>query len=287
MKKNIYLFIILSLSGILIIQCNKDEQTENNENNGNNQKLEDLQKGIESLNKKIEQSNNESENNNEEYLIRVQPDVGDYYYGSFNIVMSGPMSVNMEMDFWQDFISVDRGQIECKMGFKSAKIRMEMGGNEVNYDSDNPYANEASTAMHAEMAPLFSADGGMIMDDKGKVLKEYGWEELGDDNFSNQMGLTNVEYPEEAMKIGDSFNYSTNEEEGMTMNATYTLDDVSLSEYVFTISGEVFGNASGKVIGGMIIYRESGMPKSAYLDMDLSGGGESMNMTVSIEASKR
>ena len=278
---NLFGLLLLSLTiSLSTTSCgDKDDKKENN------QKLEDLQKEIESLNDKIEKSNNESGNNNEEYLIRMRPELGDYYDGSYYIVTSGSISMNMEMDFWQDFISVDRDQIECKMGFKSAKMRMEFGGDEINYDSDNPYANETSTAMHAELAPLFSADLGMIMDNKGKILREYGFESLGD-NFSNQMGLTSVEYPDEAMKIGDSFNYTT-KEEGMSLSSTYTLHDVSSSEYMFTISGKAFGDASGDVRGEMIIYRECGMPKSAYLDMNLSEGGELINMTVSVQNSKR
>ena len=231
----------------------------------------------------------DKDDKNEGYLIRFQPDLGGYYDGSFQLVMTGRlMSMDMELGFWQEIVLVDSDQIESKMGFQSAKMNISMMGETVYYDSDNPYANEGSKEIHAQMVKSFSADLGIIMDSRGKVLKEYGWEDLSDDNQSNMMrGLTGMVYPEEPMNIGDSFDHKT-EERGLLMDATYTLDNVSKSEYIFSVNGELKeGPSSGKVTGEIVVYRECGMTKSAILNMNMSTMGESIDMTVSFDTFKK
>jgi len=226
-----------------------------------------------------------SKDKDTEYLLRIKSEVGDNYDFTFVMKMGGAMEMSMEMDFWQKIISADADEIECKMGYETAKMSMSINGETINYDSENPYESEQSAAMHSEIKAMFGAELGMTMDSKGKVLKESGFEDLGDD-FTAQMGFTNVEYPEHALKIGDSFDYSVREE-GMAMDATYTLTNVSDSEYTLSITGDIVGETTGEVTGEMILFRECGMAKASNLKIEMDVMGQKMDMTLSLNTSKR
>ena len=227
----------------------------------------------------------DSKDKDTEYLLRIKSEVGDNYDITFLVEMGGAMEMNMEMNFFSKVLSVDGDETDFKMGFTKAKMSMSMQGETINYDSENPYESEQSTAMHSEIKDLFGAELGMTMDSKGKVLKEYGFEDLGAD-FAGQMGFANVEYPEHALKIGDSFDYSIREE-GMAMDATYTLTNVSDSEYTLSITGDIVGEGSGEVTGEIILFRECGMPKTSNLKMEMDVMGQKMDMTLSLNTSKR
>ena len=229
----------------------------------------------------------EKENNQDKettHLLRFSPQDGDNYDISFVMNMEGLMDMSMGMECFQKVLSVDGDEIDFKIGYDKATMSMSMMGEDINYDSDNPYENEVTSEMHKEISPLFSADLRMTMDSRGKILKESGYELLGGD-FGSQMGLTNVEYPEHALNIGDSFDFSVLEE-GMSMDATYTLIDVSDSEYILSITGELVGEASGKVTGKMILFRECGMPKTVNLQIEMDIEGQKMNMILSLMAIK-
>lgn len=226
-----------------------------------------------------------SKDKDTEYLLRIQSEVGDNYDITFGMEMWGPMEMSIEMNFFQKVLSVDRDETDFKMGFTKAKMSMSLNGIIINYDSENPYESEASAAMHSEIKAMFSAELGMTTDSKGKVLKEYGFEDLGDE-FTSQMGFTNVEYPEHALKIGDSFDHSIREK-GMSMDATYTLTNVSDSEYTLSITGDIAGEASGEVTGEIILFRECGMPKTVNFEMEMDVMGKKMDMTLSLNTSKR
>jgi hypothetical protein len=153
--------------------------------------------------------------------------------------------------------------------------------------------------MHEQLEPFFSARLEQKMSDRGKIIKAPDFESIFSDNpaMQEQMGGMNkqmesmfVEYPEKALKIGESFNYGLKNDE-VTYTSVLTLTEVTDTEYIFKITGDVSASSGGQDVTGTMtgtqtFFRESCMPKSSDMTVRMEVSGMTMTMETSMEVEK-
>ncbi len=152
--------------------------------------------------------------------------------------------------------------------------------------------------MHEQLEPFFSARLEQKMSDRGKIIKAPDFESIFSDNpaMQEQMGGMNkqmesmfVEYPEEALKIGDSFDVQL-DNEGMSIAAVYTLTGVTVTEYILSVNGDISSSdelpVTGTMKGTFNLFRECGMVMSGDLTMEMEALGENITIKMLMESTK-
>ena len=112
-------------------------------------------------------------------------------------------------------------------------------------------------------------------------------EQMG--GMNKQMESMFVEYPEEALKIGDSFDVQL-DNEGMSIAAVYTLTGVTVTEYILSVNGDISSSdelpVTGTMKGTFNLFRECGMVMSGDLTMEMEALGENITIKMLMESTK-
>ena len=235
----------------------------------------------------------------EKYLLRFTPKQGDYYKVEIGMVMESKEVMSCGAIF--DIISVNNN---IEMDIKYNYFTMNDG--DMNYDSRISDGSELSDFMNKFMSPLFTNSLRYIMDDKGKILKEpdllllfdineFPYSEMTPEMIDEMIGDMAmgsdmlVQYPEDALKIGESFNWDL-EEDGLSYDAVYTLNSVTDTSYLFKITGDISGETEGNQVTGTIagemkLFRD-GFPSDVRMTLDMTVGGENLSMIMSCDVEK-
>lgn len=102
------------------------------------------------------------------------------------------------------------------------------------------------------------------------------------DQVSNQMNTT--VYPKEAVSVGSSWT-STQDSQGMKMNLTYTVKEITKEKVLATINGKMDILPDAKIIGDIEIDRATGVPVRTSININVSSMG--MNLKNKTEATVR
>ena len=234
-----------------------------------------------------------------DHLLRYNVEDGDSYNLTFTMSMEGLLTIEMNMGSTLDIISTNDNEIVTRTSFNSISMDMSMSGESVSYDSRNPYGSEFSNLMHKNISPMLSAKLETTINDRGRVLKAPDLASIFDNNpnlqaqmsdMTKQMENMFVEYPEKALKIGESFNYGLKNDE-VTYTSVLTLTEVTDTEYIFKITGDVSASSGGQDVTGTMtgtqtFFRESCMPKSSDMTVRMEVSGMTMTMETSMEVEK-
>ncbi len=233
-----------------------------------------------------------------DHLLRYNVEDGDSYNLTFTMSMEGLLTIEMNMGSTLDIISTNDNEIVTRTSFNSISMDMSMSGESVSYDSRNPYGSEFSNLMHKNISPMLSAKLETTINDRGRVLKAPDLASIFDNNpnlqaqmsdMTKQMENMFVEYPEEALKIGDSFDVQL-DNEGMSIAAVYTLTGVTVTEYILSVNGDIASSdelaVTGTMTGTQTFFRESCMPKSSDMTVRMEVSGMTMTMETSMEVEK-
>ena len=234
-----------------------------------------------------------------DHLLRYNVEDGDSYNLTFTMSMEGLLTIEMNMGSTLDIISTNDNEIVTRTSFNSISMDMSMSGESVSYDSRNPGGSEFSNTMHKLLSPMLSAKLETTFNDRGSVLKAPDFASIFDNNpdlqaqmsdMTKQMENMFVEYPEKALKIGESFNYGLKNDE-VTYTSVLTLTEVTDTEYIFKITGDVSASSGGQDVTGTMtgtqtFFRESCMPKSSDMTVRMEVSGMTMTMETSMEVEK-
>ena len=234
-----------------------------------------------------------------DYLLRYNVEEGDSYNLNITIAMEGPLSMEMNMGGASDIISTNDNEIVMETSINSISMDMSVSGERFSYDSRNPYGSEFSNLMHKNISPMLSAKLETTINDRGRVLKAPDLASIFDNNpnlqaqmsgMTKQMENMFVEYPEKALKIGESFNGGYKDDE-VTYTSVLTLTEVTNTEYIFKITGDVSASSGGQDVTGTMkgtqtLFRESCMPKSSDMTVRMEVSGMTMTMETSMEVEK-
>jgi hypothetical protein len=234
-----------------------------------------------------------------DHLLRYNVEEGDSYNINMTIAMEGQVSMEMNMGCASDIISTNDNEIVMGTSFNSISMDMSVSGERFSYDSRNPYGSEFSNQMHKIISPMLSVKIENTFNDRGRVLKAPDFASIFDNNpdlqplisdMTKQMENMLVEYPEKALKIGESFNSGYKDDE-VTYTSVLTLTEVTNTEYIFEITGDVSASSGGQDMTGtmkgtLILFRESCMPKSSDVTVRMEVSGMTMTMETSMEVKK-
>ncbi|MDP7336795.1 MAG: DUF6263 family protein [Candidatus Marinimicrobia bacterium] len=234
-----------------------------------------------------------------DHLLRYNVEDGDSYNLTFTMSMEGLLTIEMNMGSTLDIISTNDNEIVTRTSFNSISMDMSMSGESVSYDSRNPGGSEFSNTMHKLLSPMLSAKLETTFNDRGSVLKAPDFASIFDNNpdlqaqmsdMTKQMENMFVEYPEKALKIGESFNYGLKNDE-VTYTSVLTLTEVTDTEYIFKITGDVSASSGGQDVTGTMtgtqtFFRESCMPKSTDTTVEMEVSGMTWTIESSMEMEK-
>ena len=233
------------------------------------------------------------------HLLRFTPQNGDRYDFDFSVSMTDPVSVDMGMELTYYVLSIDNNEIDMAIEYTNMSMDMSMGVESFSYDSRNPGGSEFSDFMHEQLRTMFSSQIECTVSDRGKTIKAPDFASLFDVNpdmqkqmedMNYQMESMFVEYPEKALKIGDSFDIQLDKKD-MDMDAVYTLMDVTETEYILSFNADLSGLSeerpiTGTMKGTLHVLRECGMTMSGDIIMDMETEGMNMTLKLLMEAKK-
>ncbi|CAM1371183.1 conserved exported hypothetical protein [Tenacibaculum litopenaei] len=197
-------------------------------------------------------------------------------------VMTNDMNIHMD----QTVTAVSGNEYDMEAKITKMTMDMKQGAMAISYDSSKKEEELSDTGkmMHNQMKPMLSATITMKANNRGKVLSTKVEPQVpGVDDFTNQS--TNIEYPAEAVKVGDSWS-DKKSKKGMNFNYVYTVKSITAKQIDLTISGTVDGMATGKITGTMHIDRATGVPSSSNLDLALKVQGQDLSTKIEYTCTK-
>ncbi|UIR55763.1 DUF6263 family protein [Sphingobacterium sp. SRCM116780] len=141
-------------------------------------------------------------------------------------------------------------------------LEMNVGMMTINYDSKHPDTNEFSKQIHEKLKTLFEKPVVSIMNLNGKVTAVENLPEgngFFDPNFFKE---ASVEYPNYALKVGDQWKATNNNENLGQIEQTYTLKSIAPEGILIHCEGNIMaeGKSIGTVAGQYFL-----SPKTHYL----------------------
>ena len=236
-----------------------------------------------------------------EALLRYQPVKGDQFamVMKMNMMMEGPQSMSMTMGMDND---LEVKSIEKDNSFMLdnmvKKIGMSMKNPMMNmdYDSANPNLDDPTTAeMHKTLGIMVDKSMVSKMSNRGELLEAPNYDEIFGENpeLAGQVDQMNqslesafITYPENPVKVGDSWN-ATTEIKGqapMTQDFTYTVKEITPTNVTLGINGtiklspEAMMSGSGDFNGTMVINRMDGFIRSSNIKQNLNMSVMGMDM---------
>lgn len=241
-----------------------------------------------------------------EVLLRFKPAKGDQYGMSMqmNLLMDGAQSMTMSMKMDNDLSigEVDKeGAFYLNNTIKKAGMNIKNQMMSIDYDSDNPDMNDPSIQeMHKTMGGMLHKSMVSKLDNRGEMLEYPDYREIfGDDpqmasqieQMNQSLENTFIHYPENVLKVGDSWNAAMDiqGQVPMTQNFTYTVKEITPATVLLDVQGsikfspEAMMTGSGDFYGNMTINRADGFLKTSVLKQNLSMSVQGMNMKTSTD----
>ena len=224
----------------------------------------------------------------ESVLLRLNYASGDTYIMDLQLAqdMGSMMSMDMGMKMKQTITSVSGDTYESTIKIASVAMDMSQGGQNVSYDSSksDDELDASGKVMQAQMAPMLQA----VISVKGNNLGEV-IETVVEPNVPGTADLakqsSGVVYPKEAVRVGDTWTLSKSEK-GMAMDFIYKVSSIAEEVVVLEVSGKVGGMAEGNITGMINVDRNSGVPSSSKIAMDMTAQGQKMSIKTTMKVTK-
>ncbi len=241
-----------------------------------------------------------------EALLRFQPTKGDQYKMAMqmSMMMEGPQAMTMTMSMDNDLQvnGVDKDgsfyldNILRKIGMSMNNPMMNMS-----YDSSNPNMDDPTSAeMHKTMGAMLDKSMVSKLSNRGELLEAPNYDEIFGDNpdmagqidqMNQSLESTFITYPENAVKVGDSWD-ATSEIAGqvpMTQNFKYTVKEITPTNVILSVNGtidlspEAMMSGKGDFNGEMTINRLDGMVQLSTMKQNLNMSVMGMDMKTSTD----
>ena len=241
-----------------------------------------------------------------------------------------PMETEMNGTYLMEIKDKTPQEIHAQMTYQGFAFSVSSPMINISYDSKNP--NESSSEMDNMFGKMFSALIGkpftMIFSPNGSVKSVTGidaiiesmlgasstsgqvtvqmnaqmGQQFSDENMKNMFGQSFNFYPDNAVKVGDSWNLETT----MPMNnmnfgikTKYTLKEVSNNMATIEVEGytdmdlamnmgaEMEGKFTGTQTGTMIVDTTTGMPVTSDISLNLKGSIKAQGMDMQMEMNSK
>lgn len=218
----------------------------------------------------------------ESVLLRLNYEKGANYSMQMDMSQNmggGAMMMNMGMNMYVKVIDVVDGIAQTESGFKRMTMDMSQGGMQMSYDSNkkDDELDDAGKMMKAQMGPMMKVKVFAKTDKFGKVTDTRVEPTIPNADQFNQSN--NIEYPKNAVKVGDTWNVKK-DDKGMQMDISYKVLSIDKTKVVLEATGKISGNATGTMKGKFDIERMSGIPLNSTIDMDMTVQGQKMKSTI-------
>ncbi len=225
----------------------------------------------------------------ESALLRLNYASGDTYIMDLQLAQDmGPMmSMDMGMKMKQTITSVSGDTYESTMKITSMAMDMSQGGQNVSYDSSksDDELDASGKMMQSQMAPMLQAVISMKGNNLGEVSETTVEPDVpGTADLAKQS--SGVVYPKEAVRVGDTWTMSKSDK-GMTMDFIYKVASITKEVVVLDVSGKVGGMAEGSITGKINVDRNSGVPSTSNVAMDMTAQGQKMTIKTTITMTKQ
>ena len=241
-----------------------------------------------------------------EVLLRFKPAKGDQYGMSMqmNLLMDGAQSMTMSMKMDND-LSIGEvgkdGAFYLENTVKKAGMNIKNSMMSIDYDSDNPDLSDPSIEeMHKTMGRMLNKSMVSKLNTRGEVLEYPDYHKIfGDDpemtsqiqQMNQSLENTFIHYPENVLKVGDSWNADINIEgqAPMTQHLTYTVKEITATTVLLDVKGtikfspEAMMSGSGDFNGNITINRADGFLKTSVIKQNLNMSVQGMNMKTSTD----
>jgi len=255
------------------------------------------------------------EESGDKVMLRFKPAKGDKKSVEMKMNMDY-MGITMEMGMYADMNVLDvkdNGNIDMESVYKRITVKMNMMGQNIEYDSesDKDVSGDPMMQAYSAMATMLNKPITMVMNDQGGVVEAPDMSALLSDSLmamsgeggknSDQMGqmFDNMfaPFPEKEVAIGDSWDKEAEIKSAngpMRVKAKYKVENISDKEVTLSVEGDLNGDMegggqsvkmSGKMSGNMIIDREQGWTNSVNMlqDISMTVMGQNVNMKINLE----
>lgn len=213
-------------------------------------------------------------NAQESVLLRLKYKKGDVYKVEMSQNISSPqMVLDMKMSSRLSIINVEGDVYNSESKFTKVVVDLMQGANTMSYDSSksDDELDQMGLIMKSQMSPMLEAVISIKGNNLGKVL-----EAKTSVNFqgSENLGQSNVIYPQKAVRVGDTFKMEQSAQ-GLTMTMTFTVKSISSKKVVLSlVSSDI-----AEVKGTMTIDRNSGTVLSSEITTTVEAQGMTTKVT--------
>lgn len=216
-------------------------------------------------------------------LLRVNYTAGDTYKVELKTNQDMGAMMNLDMTMYMDFVVGEKGPETTRISTKATRVVSEttQQGITTKFDSNTKEEDldAAGKMMKTQMGAIIGQEVSYDVDELGKTS-----------NISSSLvgagDMNSIEYPKEAVALGFSWK-SSKSNNGVTMDLTYKVKEIS-SEFVYLeMSGTTSGVATGDVNGLMQIERSTGTVLNSEMEMNSTVMGQTMKTTVSVKMIKQ
>ncbi|TCI84726.1 DUF6263 family protein [Tenacibaculum sp. M341] len=223
----------------------------------------------------------------EKVLLRYKYNKGETYQIKMKMFndMGNSNSIAMNFVMKQEIKDEVGGVYSAEATIQKIVADMKQSGMVINYDSSKK--EEELGQMEKMMKPQ--------MDEALKTVIFIKADELGNvletkitpsSPTTNGIGnQTNIVYPKEAVKVGDTWN-ATKNENGLEFNFTYKVVAISATNVDLDVNGTLAGLGKGDISGKMKLDVSNGMPITSNLTMNMEVSGMKMSTKIDVETTK-
>lgn len=214
----------------------------------------------------------------ESVLLRLNYNKGDNYIINMKISqeMGTIMTNDMNFEMSQKITEINEDIYDSELKIQKISMKVSQGGVNIDYDSTTKEEDldASGKIMKTQMDPMLNALIKVKSNSLGEEIETKVEPSVkGLEEMSNQS--SSVVYPKEAVSVGSSWN-ATKTEKGMDFKFTYTVKSITSKLVTLDISGTVGGLAEGTISGKMNIDKNTGVPNSSKIDMDMTVSGQKL-----------
>ncbi|GGH00904.1 hypothetical protein GCM10011416_19470 [Polaribacter pacificus] len=218
-------------------------------------------------------------------LLRLKYQKGDMYETVIKQSVASPQMM-MDMTMTSEVKITDSNAKNFSSETKFSKIVMDMMQGEMAFSYDSSKSDdeldEVGMMLKGQMGPILES----VIYSKGDVFGNV-LEAKAEPSFqgSENVGESNIVYPENAVKVGDTFTMEK-ENNGMKLNFTFEVTSMTSKLVGLSIKGSVAG-AGGDIKGTMSVDRATGVTLNSDITTKIDQGGQEVTTVVKVTTTKK
>lgn len=211
----------------------------------------------------------------ESVKLRLNYTKGDVYKVEMSQNISSPqMVMDMKMSSQLSITNVDGDTFNSESKFTRVVVDLMQGMNAMSYDSNksDDELDEMGMMMKSQMSPMLKAVISVKGTNMGEVLESSSSVAF---QGSENLGKSNVVFPKEAVKVGDTFTMDQSAQ-GITITTTYTVKEITDK----TVKLDLASSGTAKITGTMTLDKATGANLTSEIVTAIEAQGVTTTMKV-------